>query len=790
MSPAFPENVREDAAVYDDSVLAPLPIDPHLEAIAAALRRHRAVVVVAAPGAGKTTRVPPALLADGAVILLQPRRVAARTIAKRIADERGWRLGGEVGWHVRFDRRFTSATRLLVATEGILTARLQQDPLLSDFSCIILDEFHERSIHADLGIALARQAWKARDDLRVVIMSATLDARRASDYFDGCPVFDIPGVLHPVDLAYRPAMSLTAAVQEVMGLTPGHVLCFLPGAGEVRRAAADLRSELPKDVEVVELHGSLTADEQDRALQGVTAPRRVIVATNIAETSLTVSGVSAVVDSGHHKVARYDADRGVDSLQLERISRDSADQRAGRAARLGPGIVRRLWHEAEKLRPHREPDIARIDLSGPVLDVMAWGGDPRTLDWFDLPAPAALAAADTLLEQLGAVSSGRLTPLGAKMSRLALHPRLARIMIHADGAYEAAVACALLSERQMLPHHPPTTTCDLAVGPDAALPQHVIRHARELQRSFGTSTPHLSERGLREALLAGYPDRVAHRRASGQPRVLLFSGHGGIIGLESGVRDGDFLIALDVQAGRRGEPLEARVRIASIVEKEWLSPTSIEQVHELDDASGSVRGREREMYGALVLKERDVKPDAAVTAQILADAYLARDRFDDDRELIERLRFAGLAINIQDAALRAAAGRRKLGEMHLADGLEWNVKQQLEDRAPATFTAPSGRTHPLEYRADGTVALSIKLQELFGLATTPTIGPRREPLLILLLAPNGRPVQTTRDLRSFWDTTYPEVRKELRGRYPKHPWPEDPWRAIPTARTTRGARKP
>ncbi len=768
----------------------PAPIDPHIGAITAALKKHRAAVVVAAPGAGKTTRIPPALTPDGAVILLQPRRVAARAIAKRIADEQGWTFGREVGWHVRFDKRFAPDTRLLVATEGILTARLQQDPLLSDFSCIILDEFHERSIHADLGIALARQAWTARDDLLLVVMSATLDAERASAYLDGCPVFDIPGTLHPVDLAYRPATSVTVAVQEVMSLMAGDVLCFLPGAGEVRRAAGELRGALGADVEVVELHGSLTADEQDRAIGGGTAARRVIVATNIAETSLTVPGVRAVVDSGQHKVARYDADRGVDSLQLERISLDSANQRAGRAARLGPGIVRRLWSESDRLRPHREPDIARIDLSGPVLDVMAWGGDPATLEWFDPPSPGALSAATTLLEQLGALAGHRLTPLGARISRLPLHPRLARIMIEADGAYEAAVACALLSERQMLPHHPPTTTCDLLVADQTTLSPHVVRSARELQRTFSSSNTRLSERELRRALLAGYPDRVAQRRTAGQPRVLLSSGHGGVIGPESGVREGDFVIALDVQAGRRGEQLEARIRIASVVEKAWLSATSIERLHELDDATGTIRAREREMYGALELKERDAAADAAVMAQMLADAYLARERSDGDQQLIARLEFSRVDVDTKDVALRAASGRRKLGEMQLEDGLDWNVKQQLDEHAPATFTAPSGRTHRLDYRADGTVALSVKLQELFGLATTPSIGPRREPLLILLLAPNGRPVQTTRDLRSFWNTTYQEVRKELRARYPKHPWPEDPWRAAPTARTTRGARKP
>jgi ATP-dependent helicase HrpB len=300
----------------------------------------------------------------------------------------------------------------------------------------------------------------------------------------------------------------------------------------------------------------------------------------------------------------------------------------------------------------------------------------------------------------------------------------------------------------------------------------------------------VSERDLRRALLAGYPDRVAQRRAAGQPRVVLFSGHGGIIGPESGVREGEFVVALDAQAGRQGEQLEARVRIASVVEKEWLSPTSIECDHELDGASGAVRSRERELYGALVLKEREVKVDPAVAMQLLADGYLARPLSTADQQLTERLRFIGRSADLKGIALRAASGRRKLGEMRLVEGLEWNVQQQLEEQAPVTFTAPSGRTHPLEYRADGTVALAVKLQELFGLATTPAIGPRREPLLILLLAPNGRPVQVTRDLRSFWDTTYPEVRRELRGRYPKHPWPEDPWRAAPTARTTRGARRP
>ena len=332
---------------------------------------------MAAPGAGKTTRVPPALVGDGPVILLQPRRVAARAIARRIADEQGWTLGQEVGWHIRFERRFGARTRLLVATEGILTARLQQDPLLSDFRTVVLDEFHERSIHADLGLALARQAWRAREDLRVVVMSATLDAGRVAAFLGGCPVIAVPGRTHTLTIEYAAAMPLGAAVGGLLLRTPGNVLCFLPGAPEIRRALPEVRAAAP-GTDVVELHGSLDADAQDAALKG-SGGRRVILATNIAETSLTVPGVTAVVDTGVQKLPRYDVERGFDHLRLERITQDSADQRAGRAGRLGPGIAVRLWDQRDRLRPHREPDIARIDLAGPVLDVLAWGGDPGSV---------------------------------------------------------------------------------------------------------------------------------------------------------------------------------------------------------------------------------------------------------------------------------------------------------------------------------------------------------------------------------------------------------------------------
>ena len=763
-----------------------LPVDPFVPAIREALHAHRAVVVIASPGAGKTTRIPPALIADGPAILLQPRRVAARTIARRIASDQGWTVGREVGWHVRLDRQFSADTKLLVATEGVLTARLQQDPLLSDFRTAILDEFHERSIHADLGIALARQAWLARDDLRIVVMSATMDAQRTARYLDDCPIVEVPGRIHPVEVQYRPGASMPEAVREVLAASGGSVLCFLPGAREVHQAADSIRGAA-RGIEVLELHGSMPADEQDRALRDDPG-QRVIVATNIAETSLTVPGVSGVVDAGLHKVARYDAARGIDSLELERISTDSAEQRAGRAGRLAAGVVRRLWSEADRLRPHREPDIARVDLVGPVLDLLAWGGDPRTFEWFEAPPEGALERALLLLEALGAVKDGALTPDGRRMSRISAHPRLARILLAAAGAYEAALACAVLSERVLLPQHPPTTTNDLAglADREAILPSHVLKHARELQRATGAAARPVGDAALRQAILAGYPDRVGRRRAPGDARVLMTGGYGAVVGAESGVRDGEFLVAIDLQAGRRGEHADARIRIAAAVDRQWLAATNTETRHELG-ANGSVRATERDMYGALVLTERPVALDPSIATVMLADAFLGRAHADSDRVLLNRLRFARMPADIRGLALRAAAGRAKLDDVQLENGLDWPARQQIERDAPLLFVAPSGRTHRLDYRDDGSVVLSIKLQELFGVAATPVIGTARVPLLIELLAPNGRAVQTTRDLSSFWNSVYPEVRKELRGRYPRHPWPDDPWSAVPTARTTKRA---
>jgi len=782
--------------------------------------------------------VPPALVDDGPVILLQPRRVAARAIASRIAFERGWTIGREVGWQVRFEHRFTRDTRLLVVTEGVLTARLQSDPLLSEFRTIVFDEFHERSIHGDLAIALAKQAWRARDDLRIVVMSATLESAPVSAFLDDCPVVDVPGRLHPTTMTHVPGQSVADAAVDVLGETHGDVLCFLPGAAEIRRTIDDLATRLAVgEIDLLPLHGSLDGTAQDAAIRP-SSRRRIVVATNIAETSLTVPGVRAVVDSGLQKVARYDAERAIDSLELERITVDAADQRAGRAARLGPGIVRRLWDARDRLRPHREPDIHRVDLSGPLLDIVAWGGDPQRFEWFEPPRQGDVVRALTLLGRLGLVDGGQLTMLGDLVRRIPLHPRLARMLVAADGSRDMARAVALLSERHLLPPRQTSTSSDLLSALDQwhAVPHHVQRVAiaiesayrppavsslgqtadsgrsravsglrRTADREHSVGASGLSQTADREtaflqAVLAGYPDRVAERREPGSPRVRLASGAGAVISSESGVVDGEFLVALDVQtstspasvrhrtgAGHRFQtasstPNDARIRLASVVKRPWLRPNASELVHRFDEESGSVKATIIERYDALVLSERSTKADPDAAAALLSEAWLRRGPRADDERLLARLQFAGREVDLDDLVRVAARAARSLDDMRIARAISPHVMRDLERDAPDTIAVPSGRSVRLEYGADGAVSAAVKLQELFGLAETPLVGPRRQRVLLALLAPNGRPVQLTRDLRSFWERTYPEIRRELRGRYPKHPWPEDPWSAAPTRR--------
>ncbi|MCU0256307.1 MAG: ATP-dependent helicase HrpB [Vicinamibacterales bacterium] len=776
-------------------MLIPLPIDAHLAEIRARLDAHRALVVVAEPGAGKTTRVPPALSADGPVIVLQPRRVAARGIARRIADERGWVVGEEVGWHVRGDRRCSARTRVLLATEGILTARLQADPLLTGFRTVVLDEFHERSVHADVGLALARQAWLARDDLRLVVMSATLDAQPVRDFLGGCPLVEVPGRAFPVELRHLPGTSLADAVTTALASAGGDVLGFFAGAPEIARAGRELSGlSATHGLDLVPLHGGLGSEAQDRALRRGER-RRVVLATNIAETSLTLDGIGAVLDTGWCKVARYDAARGIDSLEVERISADSAAQRAGRAGRTGPGLALRLWDARDRLRPHREAEIHRVDLAPALLDVVAWGGDAARFEWFDAPSGEAISRGLALLAQLGAIAGSRLTPLGDRMRRLPLHPRLARLVLDARGADAAVLACALLSERSLLPPRHEATDCDLlsAVQDPRGLPEHVRRTAADIERTvsavLGSSRRgHVDDHAFRQAVLAAYPDRVAQRRAPGSPRVRLCSGRGAVLAPQSGVVEGEFLVAVDVAGGTGVTDGDPRIRLATRVEASWLRPTRSETAHEFDPASATVRARTLDRYHSLVLATRIQPADPGEAARLLADAWRERGPSAADQALIARARFAGTALDLDALLAAACASAARLQDVDLAAAVPFDARREIDRLAPERLAVPSGRTVALAYRDEHTVVASVKLQELFGLADTPLLGASRVPVTFELLAPNGRPVQTTRDLRSFWERTYPEVRKELRGRYPRHPWPEDPWRATPTHRTTRRPR--
>lgn len=763
-----------------------LPIDDSIPQIHDTLKRTRVVVLTAEPGTGKSTRVPPALVDGGPVILLQPRRVAARSLARRIAAEQGWSIGREVGWHVRFDRKFTADTRLLVATEGILTARLQSDPLLSEFHTVILDEFHERSVYADLAIALVRQTMEARDDLRLVVMSATLEVEPLLRYLPAAEVISVPGRTFPIDIAYR-SDDLVAAVRDITPSSRGHVLCFLPGAREIDVAADALRGL--RGAEVRKLHGSLPADEQDLAL-APSPEKKIVLATNIAETSLTIDGVTDVIDSGLHKILRYDPEHGIDRLVLERIPADSAAQRAGRAGRTSAGRAVRLWDERLLLRAHREPEILRIDLARVSLEIIAWGGDPRTFGWFERPAGAAIDSALALLKSLGAIDDVRLTAVGRKLHALPLHPRVGRFFVETNASLRARVAAALLEEGRItsIASSRSTSESDLLVALDAALParsreirdERLAAIARQLERD-GEARADDDDIALRRATFAAFPDRVARRRAAGSDQFLLASGTGARLSRDSSVHTAEWIVALDLGALPDGTAL---IRAASAVDGEWLRPTSESREHFLSD-DGRVRAIARRMYGEIVMREGAAPVDAESAERLIAQELLKQLEGDDLQQIVRRARFAGVDVDWEEVARNAAVGQTSVRAANLTQHLPYDVTRTLDREAPTSIEVPSGRRARLEYNAEGGVELSVKLQELFGLSTTPTIGSRKVPVTILLLAPSGRPVQTTRDLASFWKNTYPEVRKELRGRYPKHPWPEDPTTATPTHKTKR-----
>ncbi|HYC76386.1 MAG TPA: ATP-dependent helicase HrpB [Planctomycetota bacterium] len=842
-----------------------LPIDARLPELGEALRARGVAVLVAEPGAGKTTRVPPYLVDAGLVgrgeqvIVLQPRRVAARAAAARIAAERGDEVGGFAGYQVRFDRRASAGTRVLAATEGILTRRLQDDPSLSGVGAVVLDEFHERSLHADLALALVKEVRAAlRPELKLVVMSATLDARAVARYLDDAPTVVAPGRAFPLTTRYLDApddrplgVRASAGVRRALDETSGDVLVFLPGLGEIARAAEALAAlAAERDLIVAPLHGELRAEEQDRALRRA-AKRKIVLATNVAETSVTVEGVAAVVDLGYARVLSHDPDHGLDRLELRRISRASAAQRAGRAGRLGPGTVYRWWTRAEEtaMPEHDLPEIRRTDLASTTLDLRLWGArDPARFDWFEAPDAAALERADALLVRLGALDPVTLrpTPRAAAIARIPAHPRVARLLLEAAERgipEDGALLAALLSERDLLGRSIaargdaaklPTGPSDLLARRDLFLDAergrgagvdraafHAVARARDQFRRM------LGERGRRgasasaevdveeaclRAILAAYPDRVARRRRRGAAESTMVGGRGLVLAPESVVRDAELFVVLDADLGRRGAAAaRATVRQASAIERAWLDEVAGSAIVRgsetfFDAERGRVVARKVVRFDDLVLEEGETgAPDPEAAAALLLDAAKKEPRralglTRAAESLVGRLRALAEWMpelelpphddaDLVDALAPWVQGRTTLDELTQIDLVQallarLNRKQReaLETQAPAALTVPSGMRRELTYAPGKPPTLAVKLQELFGLAETPRVGGGRVPVLLHLLSPGGTPVQVTQDLRSFWNGAYAQVRKDLRGRYPRHPWPEDPWNAAPTHR--------
>jgi len=841
-------------------VTPPLPIEPLLPEIVARLRETNRLVLRAAPGAGKTTRVPAALLDAGlagtrSIAVVEPRRIAARAAAEFVARTRSGAVGGEVGYRVRFARKGGAATRLWFLTEGVFGRDLARDPFLEDVGIVVLDEFHERHLQSDLALAVVRELQKSvRPDLRLVVMSATLETERLAGFLGGtAAVVTSEGRAHPVAISYdaghglRLADRVAAAVRGVLD-DPGDVLVFLPGAGEIRRAAAALAPlASQRGIDVVPLHGDQPLDEQAQALRP--GPRRrIVLATNVAETALTVEGVTAVVDSGLARRARFDVRTGLDRLALAPISRSSATQRAGRAGRLGPGRCVRLWTRAEEAgrREHDVPEILRVDLGRTLLELAAWGlRDAAGLAWLDPPPPATFERAGRLLVDLGALDGGgALTDVGRRMLALPVAPRLARMLVEAedeDALADGALLAALASERDIVraarafggaaadfPPGPSDLVLRMELFEDAARTGfgrdacerlgldagavHAVEHVRrQLARRTGSGGGASADRLLR-CVLAGFPDRVCRRRETGSPRGVMVGGVGVALAAESVVREAELFVAVDVEGGERGA--EARVRVASAVRREWLEqvfPGSVETARDVhfDDARGRAVARTVTRYRDLVLEERvrtDVEvgdASAALVAAVGADPARAVADHPDVQMLLDRVRFLARAMPelglpddptqlLRDALVAVASGMRSLAELRQADIggamlglLSHRQRQALEREAPSHWTLPSGRRVPLAYGPDRPPSVAARIQEVFGLAATPRLAGGRVPMVLELLAPSGRPMQITDDLASFWRTTYAQVRAELRGRYPRHPWPDDPTTATPTSRAKR-----
>ncbi len=841
--------------------LPDLPIVAALPALHEALATHRNVLVEAPPGAGKSTVVPLALLEagwrqDGRILMLEPRRIAARAVAERMARWLGEDTGQTVGFRTRLDTRVGPRTRIEVVTEGILTRMLQHDPALDGIACVVFDEFHERNLQGDLGLALSLESQRhLRESLRLLVMSATLDGEALLRLLDDAVAVRAPGRLFDVETHYlspprrddgrrtRIEGPVVSATLRALHEHDGDALLFLPGAGEIRRVVEGLAAGLDaREFSLVPLYGDLAAAEQDLALRPDSRGRRkVVVATNIAETSLTIDGVRIVVDSGVERRQRFDPATGMGRLETVRVSRASADQRRGRAGRTAPGVCYRLWSESAQaaLLPQAPAEILEADLAPLALELACWGcRDPTSLAWLDPPPPAPLAQARDLLLRLEALdATGQVTPLGRDMAALGLHPRLAHMVLRARAlglARLAAEIAALLSERDPLrpagPGRDPDLQARLDVLRGRAPPagaqvdsgavrriqrvlQQVERQLGRLDRRAAPAIAEISEGEAAGLLLAfAYPDRIGRAREGGGGRYLLSGGRGAAFADATALARSEFIVVAGLDAGER----EARIQLAARLDPAQLEEhfsASIEESSSIgwDPRSESVAARRVRRLGDLVLRDeplRGVAGDATVAAMLdgirslglrclpwTRDLEQWRARVTLVREHDQRGR--GDWPDVSDAALLdtldawlgpwldGITRRDQLAKLDLRGALhsllDWNAQRRLDELAPTHLAVPSGSRIAVDYTGSGP-SISVRLQEVFGLMDSPRVVDGRVPVTLELLSPARRPVQVTRDLASFWSRGYHEVRKELKGRYPKHYWPEDPHEAVATRR--------
>ncbi len=848
-----------------------LPIEPVIPALAAALREAGHAVLQAPPGAGKTTRVPLALLeqpwlAGRKILLLEPRRLAARAAARRMAQVLGERPGQTVGYRVRRDSAVGPDTRIEVVTEGILTRMVQSDPALEAAGLVVFDEFHERSLHADLGLALALQSRALlRPDLRLLVMSATLEGAPVAALLGGAPIITSQGRSFPVETRYLPRRpdlrlesAVASAVRQTLARDEGDILVFLPGAGEIRRTAELLRQvqgsefQVPSEghfelrtptlevVSILPLHGSLSSEEQDRAiLPSPPGHRKVVLATSIAETSLTIEGVRVVIDGGLSRVPKFSPRTGMTRLTTVRVSRSSADQRRGRAGRTAPGVCYRLWaaDEDHHLLPRSTPEILEADLAPLALELAATGAaDSGELAWLDPPPAAALAEGRALLRQLGALDgSDRITAHGRELAELGTHPRLGHLLLRGRAAGVAPLAgrlAALLEERDVLrsPDGPADPDLQLRLDlvasghtppvyhgmtVDRGTLQRVRQEARAWERQLKSGPTAVADPlSAAELLALAYPDRVGQRREGQAGRFLLRNGMGAATGAPV-LALADYLVAAELDGDRR----ESRIWLAAGLTLDELLSLFADQIERQEvvewvEPEGVLKAVRQDRLGAIVLRE---VPLQSPEPEQLAEAVLGLVRreglailpWSDEAQLLrERLAFVhrlastgarpwvwpdvsdtALLATLSEwlgPALRGVRRRVDLGRIQLAEALlglmGWEERRALDQLAPTHLEVPSGSRIRVSYADPAAPVLAVRLQEVFGLTETPRVGGGRVPVTMQLLSPAQRPVQVTQDLAGFWRSSYFDVRKDLRGRYPKHYWPEDPLVAEPTRR--------